>query len=174
MMQLNLRPGEKILWSGRPKSGLLLRSNDLYLIPLSLLWTGFAFSWESTVLKTGAPLFMKIWGIPFVLVGIYITVGRFVYDALRRAATAYFVTNQAVAIICSFPASSSTVLNLASLWDIQLNEGAHGLGSITFGPSPQPSFWSWSFFQNTGPQFDTIEDARKVYGIINDAIQQHS
>ncbi len=62
------------------------------MIPFSLLWCGFAIFWEVSVLSTDGPLIFKLWGIPFVIVGLYMAVGRFFIDAKQRAKMYYGVT----------------------------------------------------------------------------------
>jgi hypothetical protein len=76
-----------------PNRGVIFHSDDWYVVPFSLLWGGFAIFWEAGVTGYGgnsprgggAPLFMQLWGIPFVVLGQYMIWGRFLYDAwLKR------------------------------------------------------------------------------------------
>src|SRR5215510_383992 len=94
-----LSSNEKLVWSGSPIQGIRLRAQDALLIPFSLLWGAGAIFWETSVLRGGAPLFFALWGIPFVLIAAYITVGRFFVAARQRARTYYAVTNQRALII---------------------------------------------------------------------------
>ena len=66
-----LLTGERMVWSGRPAQGLLFTGRDWLLVPFSLLWGGFAIFWESSVLAMNGPIIMKLWGVPFVLIGAF-------------------------------------------------------------------------------------------------------
>jgi hypothetical protein len=80
----SLGSDEKLIWTGKPKTGIRLSSSDIFMIPFSLLWGGFAFFWETTVIATGAPFFFILWGIPFVVIGCYMIFGRFFFDAKKE------------------------------------------------------------------------------------------
>lgn len=63
---------EYILWEGAPEKGLTFTSRDLVMIPFSIFWLAFALFWEFSVITSTSSLFMAIWGLPFVGVGIYL------------------------------------------------------------------------------------------------------
>jgi hypothetical protein len=97
-----LDSGESLIWSGAPRHGLVLRPSDAYMIPFSLLWGGFAIFWEASVLRMPPgpnTAFMSIWGVPFMLMGLYLIVGRFFVDARIRAKMYYGLTNRRAIII---------------------------------------------------------------------------
>ena len=163
-----LQVSEAIIWSGMPKQGLLLRRGDLLLVPFSFLWGGFALFWEWTVLTTGAPLFMALFGLPFVLVAVYITFGRFVVDAWMRASTFYGLTNQRVILLSGMSARSVKSISLIALDEVSVTEKKDRSGTIVFG-RPHP-FAQWyagasspgmSLFQPV--MFESIPDAKRVH-----------
>lgn len=135
-----LGPEEQILWAGRPLSGIRLQPSDAFAIPFSVMWGGFAIFWEASVLTSRAPLFFCLWGIPFVLVGLYLIAGRFFYDAWQREKTLYALTNQRVLIIQGWKVQSFA---LATLDNINLTEGRDGTGTISLGASSSAFSWGW-------------------------------
>jgi len=161
--------GERLVWSGRPGQGLLLTSRDALLIPFSLVWGGFAVFWESTVLvQPNAPTFFVLWGVPFVLIGLYLMVGRFLLDAWIRGGMLYAVTNKRILISRSGPFSKFTALSLDRLPDASISESAGGRGTIRFGePAPmwagRNGMASWTPSLDSAPQFIAIENARSVF-----------
>jgi len=175
-----LEPGERLLWSGQPKQGLLLRSNDWFMIPFSLLWGGFAIFWELGVLglvaTTGKPmsLVMALFGIPFVLVGLYLIVGRFFVDARIRARTYYGVTDQRAIIVSGLLSRRVTSLPFKSMPQVTLTERSDRSGTITFGPPVPFAFMSeglnWPGTEGRmAPTFGLVENAKEVYRQIRSA-----
>jgi hypothetical protein len=169
-VQFPLDRGEKLLWSGAPKQGFVLRGKDVLLIPFSLLWGGFAVYWETMAITGGAPWFFRLWGIPFVLVGTYVTFGRFFYDAWRRSHTTYGLTSERAIIARSGPFPNLQSINLRTATDINLAERADGTGTIAFGRSTPRDQWGsgWGGTPSV-PSFEMIPDAKRVYGLVCEA-----
>jgi hypothetical protein len=98
-VQPHLRPEEHVLWVGRPDPAVRLTGRDAFLIPFSVLWCGFVLVWEVLAVASGAPVFFWLWGLPFVLIGLYLLIGRFVVKSRRKRATVYAVTDQRALIL---------------------------------------------------------------------------
>lgn len=73
VIERELSSEERLVWSGQPRGGIRLRALDVFLIPFSLLWRGFAIFWEITAItmisKAPGPVavIFRLFGIPFVL-----------------------------------------------------------------------------------------------------------
>lgn len=165
-------PGERLLWSGRPRQGIFLQPSDAVTIPFSLMWGGFAIFWEYSVWTSKAPFFFRLWGVPFVLVGLYFMVGRFFVDAQARSRTWYGLTNQRVIIVSGLTSREVKSLQLRTLSDVTLSERSDATGTITFGPETPRwtgfSRWPGSRSQSS-PAFEAIPSAREVYDRIRTA-----
>jgi len=175
-----LNVGERLIWSGQPHQGLLLRPADALMIPFSLLWGGFAVFWETTVLWAGAPTFFALWGIPFVLAGLYFIFGRFLVDIYQRKRIYYALTNERAIIISGMFTRNIKSLDLGKLPEINVSTTRDGKGTITFGTShPMGWFYSVGGWPNTGryhvaPSFEMIGDVNSVYRSIKDVQRERS
>jgi hypothetical protein len=154
--------------------GVFLRAADAFLIPFSLAWGGFAIFWEAMAIVAGAPFFFALWGIPFVLIGLYLIFGRFLVDARQRAKTYYGVTNERVIIVAGLFRRSIKSLNIDTLTDVSLTEKRDGTGTITLGPIPPWHGWmsgaSWpGAGQYAAPALEHVDNARQVYDVIRTA-----
>jgi hypothetical protein len=171
---------EEIIWSGRPATGLLFTGQDIFLIPFSLLWGGIVlFGAFATLTQTKEqPGFPALFLIPFVLIGIYLIVGRFIVDAWLRTSTRYALTNKRILILRAAPFGKFTALNLDRLPEMSLSESANGRGTLRFGPQAQwwsgrgNNFSGWSPSLDPTPQFIAIENARSVFDQIQRATQR--
>jgi hypothetical protein len=95
--RLWILPGERLYWRGAPDPGVIFGPEDAYLIPFSLLWGGFAIFWEIGVSRQGL-VFGMVWGIPFVLIGLYLIFGRFFYKRWNRRRTRYAISDQRIIV----------------------------------------------------------------------------
>lgn len=176
-LEFTLDRGEHQLWAGTPRQGVLFRPTNVFMIPFSLLWGGFAIFWELTVLRSGAPGWFSLWGIPFVLVGLFMIFGRFFVDAWSRARTTYAVTSDRVIINSGLFTTTTQSLDVRTITNMTVQERSNGSGTITFGAvnpfaSMYPGLSRPSAQQM--PKFDMIPDARRVYNIIRGAQQAPS
>lgn len=163
-----LRTDERLVWTGAPTQGLLLTAQDIYLIPFSLLWGGFAIFWESTVLATDGLGFMALFGIPFVVVGLFVIFGRFIVDARLRGGMVYGLTDRRALVLRRRFGESLSTVGLGD--DIALDRHADGTGTVRFGPkvsmfamNRSMGFSIWIPSLSPTPQFLRIPDADKVY-----------
>jgi hypothetical protein len=160
-----LEKDEKIIWSGRPKKGVVFRPADLFLIPFSLLWLGGVSFWFITAFNQ-SPSF-SLFGIPFILIGLLFTFGRFIIDIKQRERIHYAITNDRIIIKSGYFKSSIKSLQIKSLSNIIYNERNDGSGSIEFGPKNPLMIWgsgmNWFPGVEIAPSFEEITEVRKVY-----------
>lgn len=169
-LMAELGRGEKLIWSGRPRQGVYFRTADLFLVPFSTLWFGFALFWEGTVLlRGGAPFFFSIVGALFVVLGAYFWAGRFIHDAWRRRRTLYGLTEKRVIVMSGGSVKS---VRLAGGFELSIKRHGSGRATIQFGTpvsifsmsnANQLNIWTGA---PTVPTFEQIEEGERVYAEI--------
>lgn len=126
-----LRSGERLRWSGRPDPKVHLTSADLFLIPFSLVWCGFAVFWLMMAINRGAPVLFILFGAMFVLVGLFFVFGRFLFKRLAKNSTIYGLTGSR-AIVVRGPRSSHDIpLDGTPVQVKRSRDGRHA--SVLFG-----------------------------------------
>jgi len=175
---VDLLPGERVLWEGRPARHRLFRPADALLIPFSIMWCGFAVFWEASVLTagggTGPSLFLALWGIPFILIGLYMAGGRFVVRAITSRRTRYVITDRRVLVIGGLSNKGTTSAYLSSLPPPVITVGPDGSGSLTFGAFSgiwdafnRKNRWrAWASEPTSTPVLWHIPEVRRVRDII--------
>ena len=97
-LQPYLRPGEDLLWCGRPDPAVFFSRADVVAIPFSLIWLGIAVAFVRSASTVGAPhLFRLVAGL-FVVIGIYKVAGRFVTRWITKRRTVYGITKDRVMV----------------------------------------------------------------------------
>lgn len=188
VIQSELGAGESIAWAGQPNRSVIFHKEDLFLLPFSLFWGGFAIFWEAGVSgfwgnasRNGAWVFGMIWGIPFVLVGQYLIWGRFVYDAWLKKRTYYAVTNRRVIVVQNGWSRKMVAAYLDSLPTVAKQGPDTGPGTLGFAPNSSlfsvfsgnssrgRSWGAWSAM-NVGdaPIFRDIDNLDYVYRLVSD------
>lgn len=158
---------EYVIWKGAPVKGHLFTPQDLYMIPFSLMWCGFAVFWELSVIAADAPLFFKIWGIPFVAVGLYVVAGRFFVQAYMRKHTCYAITSKRILRIRKKQMDS---LNYRLSPERRVSQNRDGSGTIWFGDAGTPAARSYQMMPGqagrAGFVMEQIPEVNRVMQIL--------
>ena len=90
-----LDPDETILWQGHPPTKLLLFSKpDVFLVPFSLVWAGFAVPGSISTFLWPKSLVELPFALLFLVASIYFSIGRFFISQRMRKKTVYCVSNK--------------------------------------------------------------------------------
>ncbi len=136
-----LEPGERTLWVGRPLTGFRFNRGDVFLIPFSLLWGGFAILWEYMAIRmalisgNAGAIIGPLFGIPFVAIGVYLIIGRYLQDSRRRKHTILLVTDKR---LIAKGRHGHVAWDLADLTEVRLKDRKNGVGDIQIESSKSP------------------------------------
>lgn len=113
--------------------------------------------------------------IPFILMGLFITVGRHWYDRMRRGYTYYGITNERILIVHGIVRQRITSHDMGSLPALSVEENVDGTGTIRFGSSsdrmPEIMQYQMGMFSGMMDKTDRLEqvdDAREVFKTIKE------
>jgi len=159
------------LWAGRPRGGIKFTGTDAYRVPIGFLFTGFSIFFEIIAISMGGGLASAVWGIPFILFGLYMNFGRFPLDARRLNKTYYALTDRRIIIFSGLVSREVESISLRNLPNLVLDAKPDGSGTITFGDKNPltvmyGSIYGRVFLGPGVPAFEMIENASGVYDLI--------
>jgi hypothetical protein len=179
LFQNDLMDNEKIHWTGQPDPSIIFSGSDIFMIPFSLLWGGFALFWEGSVLgwipyagqrANHAPLFFALWSLPFVGMGLYMIFGRFFFKVWLKKRTYYAITNKRVLIITQGFRRQVQAVFFSQIPVINKSVRGDGTGSLVFGNAGFGTNYAntgmdflGSRYNRASPGFFDIHDADMVY-----------
>ncbi len=97
-LQPYLRPGEQLLWCGRPDPAVIFNRADVIGVPFSLVWLGIALAIQQGAGALAAPQPFRLVVDLFVAMGIYLVAGRFVTRWIGKRRTVYGITPDRVLV----------------------------------------------------------------------------
>ncbi len=171
---------ETVLWKGQPRQGLRLRPADWVMVPFSAVWVLLVLAWAivsfSNFDRSGPTIVMWSVGIlasMFLLIGLYLLIGRFWTDWAVRRATLYVLTDRRAVIIAGvfqFAREARSVA-LSPQLEVHITEYPDRSGSIFFGESPLLSnaVATADALSPAFPRpfiFDHIDDVRDVFRLV--------
>lgn len=183
----DLSPGERVLWHGQPDPSVLFAKADRFFVPFSLLWGGFAFFWEGSVIASllrgedrsgngGSLWLFVLFGAAFVVMGLYIVAGRFIYKRVKKKRTFYVVTDRRVLTLTTLWGRHLSAAFIDRLPSLQKSTDSGGVGTVHFG---EARGWE-TYYENTGMDFMSggregpviafydIHDPDTVYRLVNE------
>jgi hypothetical protein len=95
-LQSALRPGEQLLWYGRPDPSVVFVAADGIAIPFSVVWLGITMLWALGAPAAGASNAFRLIGAPFIVTGVPFLVWRFLTRWRGKRKTIYGITDQRV------------------------------------------------------------------------------
>ena len=131
--------------------------------------------WEKSALGAPhAPAFFPLFGLIFVVAGLYLVFGRFIADAVRRGKTFYGLTPHRAIIVSGVFGRQVKSIDLASLPEITVSERSDRSGTISLGSSSgmntRMAGMMGASWPGAGrylpPMFEMIEDVKVVYEMI--------
>ncbi|GMU87541.1 MAG: hypothetical protein AMXMBFR48_27820 [Ignavibacteriales bacterium] len=151
-----LEAGENLIWTGQPKQGLVFSAFDIWMVIFGIIWTSGVVSWIYAAWD--AAIWFAMFGLPFLLVGLYLIFGKFFIDARTRSTAIYAITNRRVIITYKKVRKKFYSYEYGKIREIALRENADKSGAIYLY---FPEGWSRNaqVFRNADDVFEKLKNS---------------
>ena len=122
-----LEPDEYVVWQGKPEKGNYFRQEDIFRVPFGLFFFGFAVVWAA--MASQASIGFGLFALPFMAVGLYISVGIIIHRAILLSKSEYAITNKKLIRICG---EKVEIVYGNQINNMQIMMNKDGTGTIVF------------------------------------------
>ena len=124
----HLVEGETVLWHGQPDINYYFRKEDIYIMPFGGFW----------MIMLMIPLFsfdrfnatMMTYYLPFIAIGVYMVLGRFILGKILKPKTFYTITNKRILFFQKSSKVNQIFIALEDISSIELQKNKNDTGSI--------------------------------------------
>ena len=177
-----LNSNEKVLWSGRPVRKAFILPG-LVSIPFGFIFLGFAIFWMWTATSLGAPGELSLFGLLFVLIGIGIAFGPFLFQLLRYRNTEYMITDKRIITQTGAIGLDTRFVDFEKVQEVYVQIGVidklFGTGSLyamTAGFSgfvPRGGYgYGYGGFAGNRPSLAALKEPYEVQKLLQEAIEK--
>lgn len=179
-----LKPGEKIIWNGKPvRTAFVLPG--LASIPFGLIFLGFSlfFLWTTTL--SGAPTFVYLLSLLFVLVAIALMVGPFVLQLMRYNNTEYLITDKRLITQTGAIGLDTRFVDFEKIQEVFVQIGIadriFGTGTLVamtagfsgfFPTGKQGCVGGYAGMHGLRPSFSALRDPYEVQKLLQEAMEK--
>ncbi len=175
-LQLQIKPyldvSEDILWCDKPVKKFVFTANDIFTTLFGVVWLAFSLFWViSAFYATGRSdaTMLKIFpffGMPFVLVGLYLLFFRHIFSAIKRKNMIYALTNKRALVVHTGKRQYVQEYRYEDISNIQIKCSDDDVGSIFFLTGAISYNRNGRSYASTSGIFG-IKDTKKVYKILS-------
>lgn len=122
-----LEADEFMLWQGKPEKGNYFRREDIFRVPFGIFFFIFACVWAGGA-SMASPIF-ALFALPFMAVGLYLSVGIIIHRAYLLSKTNYAVTNKKLIRISG---TKVDIVYADQVNNMQITMNKDGTGTIVF------------------------------------------
>jgi hypothetical protein len=160
-----LDPGERLLWQGAPASGLRFTPDGLAMSAFGAFFLGISvfIAFAGIMAGGGMGAVFSLFTTPFILVGLWLVVGHWFFDAYKRKHSRYALTTKRAIIARSVMGRKMLSYEIGRHSPISLVEG--NLDTVNFD---RRTYLTKNGTKTVLIGFRFIKDGREVFRMLQD------